>query len=101
MQDCSYFATKYLLEQIQLILNSATLSTPNKQVMISYTDENDKDENDSTSKITSSNLLAFNNTLKKQTTLFKYIGRSLTASKISKFEYLVLWTTVSARFAFW
>ncbi|CAG8820515.1 19287_t:CDS:1, partial [Dentiscutata erythropus] len=73
LRDCPYFATKYSPEQIQLILNSATLSPPNKQVMISYTDEEDEDENDSTSGITSSNSLASSNTLKKQTTLSKYV----------------------------
>ncbi|CAG8627168.1 760_t:CDS:2, partial [Dentiscutata heterogama] len=91
LRDCPYFATKYLPEQIQLILNSATLSPPNKQVMISYTDEEDEDENDSTSGITS-NSLASSNTLKKQTTLSKYVGRSLTASEIPKFECLTLVT---------
>ncbi|CAG8631641.1 10141_t:CDS:2, partial [Scutellospora calospora] len=100
LRDCPYFATKYSFEQIQLILNSATLSSPNKQIIISYTDEEDKDENDSTSEIISSNSLASSNTLKKQTTLSKYVSRSLTASEIHKFERLVLQATVSARFAF-
>ncbi|CAG8701581.1 21994_t:CDS:2, partial [Cetraspora pellucida] len=63
--------------------------------------EKDEDKNDSTSRIISSNSLASSNTLKKQTTLSKYVGRSLTASEISKFECLVLRATVSAGFAFW
>ncbi|CAG8636957.1 15550_t:CDS:2, partial [Dentiscutata heterogama] len=82
------FCHQIFTEQIQLILNSATLSPPNKWVMISYTDEEDEDEYDSTSGITSSNSLASSNILKKQTTLSKYVGRSLTASEISKFECL-------------
>ncbi|CAG8629773.1 11414_t:CDS:2 [Dentiscutata heterogama] len=90
LRDCPYFATKYSPEQIQLILNSATLLPPNKQVMISYTDEEDEDENNSTSGITSSNSLASSNTLKKQTTLSKYVGRLLTASEISKFELVAM-----------
>ncbi|CAG8744591.1 8534_t:CDS:2, partial [Gigaspora rosea] len=50
-----------------------------------------EDENYSTSGLTSSDSLALNNTLisKKQTILFKYIGRPLCASEISKFERLI------------
>ncbi|CAG8745512.1 24970_t:CDS:2, partial [Gigaspora rosea] len=63
LRDCPYFAAKHSPEQIQLIFNSAISSTPNKQVMISYTNKEDEDENDSTSGLTSSNSLALNNTL--------------------------------------
>ncbi|CAG8440629.1 13253_t:CDS:2, partial [Cetraspora pellucida] len=75
LRDCSYFAIKYSPEQIHLIL----------------------DKNHSTSVSTSSNSLASNYTsvLKKQSTLSQYIGCPLHASKIPKFERLILRATVS------
>ncbi|CAG8482465.1 6553_t:CDS:2 [Dentiscutata erythropus] len=38
LRDCSYFATKYSPEQIQLILGSVTPSTPNKRTLVTKDD---------------------------------------------------------------
>ncbi|CAG8768948.1 19581_t:CDS:2, partial [Racocetra fulgida] len=82
IREYSFFAAKYLPEQIEAILTLAVL--PKKHA-----------NSPANSSSTSTSIPK-----KKQTKVLQYIGRPLNASEIPKFEHLLLRATVSAGLAF-
>ncbi|CAG8641539.1 11930_t:CDS:2, partial [Gigaspora margarita] len=85
LKDCPYFAIKCSPEQIQNIINLAlAVLTSKKHIAISHIDENEKENSISTISTHSSGSF-----LKKQSTLFQYIGQHLNASEVPNNRILI------------
>ncbi|CAG8652150.1 40738_t:CDS:2 [Gigaspora margarita] len=92
MVEKAVFAVKYSPEQIQNIIDLVlAISTSKKRIAISHIDEDEEKNSISTTSTHSSGSF-----LKKQSTLSQYIGQSLNASEVPKFECLVLCAIISS-----